>query len=130
MADNMILNNINGEYVKFYYTTNSILPQTLKRTGAIIIYDNKSFHNPINSYDTSYNSIYLGGELIMGGIGFGDIKSKEKAVTILGEWDDLKNTVDVNFKDLSNQIKHLLNTDIITNDKYKRNTGNYKNDSR
>jgi hypothetical protein len=112
MADNMILNNINGEYVKFYYTTNSILPQTLKRTGAIIIYDNKSFHNPINSYDTSYNSIYLGGELIMGGIGFGDIKSKEKAVTILGEWDDLKNTVDVNFKDLSNQIKHLLNTDI------------------
>lgn len=113
MADNTVLNNINGEYVKFYYTTNSILPQTLKRTGAIVIYDNKNFHKEkINSYDLSYNSIYLGGELIIGGIGFSDLTSREKAIEILGEWDGFKSYTESKFDELSYNIINALNVDI------------------
>ena len=113
MADNTVLNNINGEYVKFYYTTNSILPQTLKRTGAIVIYDNKNFHTEkINSYDLSYNSIYLGGELIIGGIGFSDLTSREKAIKILGEWDGFKTYTESKFDELSYSIINALNVDL------------------
>lgn len=113
MADNTVLNNINGEYVKFYYTTNSILPQTLKRTGAIVIYDNKNFHTEkINSYDLSYNSIYLGGELIIGGIGFSDLTSREKAIKILGEWDGFKTYTESKFDELSYSILNALNVDL------------------
>lgn len=109
----MVLNNINGEYVKFYYTTNSILPQTLKRTGAIVIYDNKNFHKEkINNYDLSYNSIYLGGELIIGGIGFSDLRSREQAIKILGEWDGFKASIDQNFNKLNEDIINALNVDL------------------
>ena len=36
LSDNLI--RINGEYVKFYATTNSALPNIMRNTGAMIIY--------------------------------------------------------------------------------------------
>ena len=52
---------INGQYVKFYVTTNATLPAILKNTGDAVV------HHDVN---TQYNSIWLGGELIAGGWGF------------------------------------------------------------
>lgn len=55
------LTNLEGEYIKFYVTTNSQLPQLLKNSGSMVIYQNQ---------ENNINSIYLGGELISCGYGF------------------------------------------------------------
>lgn len=53
--------NINGQYIKFFVTTNATLPAILKNSGSAVV------HHNVN---TDYNSIWLGGELIAGGWGF------------------------------------------------------------
>ena len=53
--------NINGQYIKFFVTTNATLPTILKNSGSAVV------HHDVN---TEYNSIWLGGELIAGGWGF------------------------------------------------------------
>lgn len=59
---------INGEYVKFYVTTNSKLYQLLANSGAAVIYHENS---------TKINYIYVGGELIASGYGVKDIDSRD-----------------------------------------------------
>jgi len=58
---NQQLLNINGQYIKFFVTTNATLPTILKNSGAAVVHHNKQ---------TEYNSIWIGGELIAGGWGF------------------------------------------------------------
>ena len=53
--------NINGQYIKFFVTTNATLPAILKNSGSAVV------HHDVN---TEYNSIWIGGELIAGGWGF------------------------------------------------------------
>ena len=79
---NNLLNNINGEYVKFYYTTNKVLPDLLKNTGALVVYNN------IEDKTTyTQNHIYLGGDLISTGIGFHDEAIKNNLIHINEIWD-------------------------------------------
>lgn len=55
----LTLNNINGQYIKFYFTTNPLLPELLKNTAAIIIlqeYANEVFtDNTFFSYSEDMN---------------------------------------------------------------------------
>lgn len=52
---------INGEYVKFYVTTNSSLPGLLKDTGGIVIYHDTA---------SQVNYSYMAGQVIASGYGF------------------------------------------------------------
>jgi len=61
MANNNFV-KINGEYVKFYATTNSSLPNVLKNTGALIVTKNED----------DRKSLYLANHFIASGIGFND----------------------------------------------------------
>ncbi len=88
--------NINGQYIKFFVTTNASLPAILKNSGSAVI------HHDVN---TEYNSIWIGGELIAGGWGFvkethdtleqiaGNYKSTISSI-ISKEKDDVKALVD------------------------------------
>lgn len=66
-------NNLNGEYVKFYTTTNKQLPELLKNSGSIIIYTDIN-----NDTNQQTNYIYFNGKLIASGIGFNNIDIKNK----------------------------------------------------
>lgn len=64
---------INGEYVKFYVTTNYKLPQLLANSGAAVIY---------HEAPTGLNYLYVGGELIASGYGFANMETRNK----LADW--------------------------------------------
>lgn len=53
---------INGEYVKFYATTNSALPNVLKNTGALVV----------TKDEDDRKSLYLANHFIASGMGFKD----------------------------------------------------------
>ena len=63
-SDNLI--KINGEYVRFYASTNSALPELMRNTGAMIVLQD-------NSYESYYRrSLYLANNFIAGGYGVKD----------------------------------------------------------
>ena len=64
--NNLILDNLNGEYVKFYATNNGALKTLLNNSGNIIIYQDTT--------QTGENRIYtyLGDVLLSSGVGFID----------------------------------------------------------
>ena len=66
--DNLI--KINGEYVRFYATTNSALPNIMRNTGALIVYQDNSY----NSYVR--RSLYLSNNFIACGYGVSDEESR------------------------------------------------------
>ena len=61
LSDNLI--RINGEYVKFYATTNSALPNIMRNTGAMIIYQDNSYSSYMR------RSLYLANNFIASGYG-------------------------------------------------------------
>lgn len=74
----MNLEQLNGSYLKFYFTENKNLPILLKNDGAIVILveyiDNSNYNNTIISSEnvsteTPMYSIWIGGEKIMSGYG-------------------------------------------------------------
>ena len=58
---------INNEYVKFYATTNSALPEILKNTGALIVVQDNSKTDENGSY---IRSLWLANNFIAEGHGF------------------------------------------------------------
>lgn len=82
---------INGEYVKFYVTTNSQLHKLLANSGAAVIYHEST---------TGINYLYVGGELIASGYGFESIEIRDK----LDEWAREK---DKTIKDLHDEDSAL-----------------------
>ena len=67
--------NINGEYVKFYFTANPNLPQLLKNTGCIVILLNYSSTPKEGTLKPSGKSekifsMWIAGEKIFEGLGF------------------------------------------------------------
>lgn len=65
--NNLILDNLNGEYVKFYATNNGALKTLLNNSGNIIIYQDSQNENRIYTY--------LGDVLLSSGVGFVDEQS-------------------------------------------------------
>lgn len=89
---------INGEYVKFYVTTNSQLHKLLANSGAAVIYHEST---------TGTNYLYVGGELIASGYGFESIEIRD----ILHDWaleknDRIKSLEDKD-AELDQQIKDV-----------------------
>jgi len=92
--------NINGEYIKFYVTTNDKLSKLLANSGAAIIY-----HNTKNKL----NYIYVGGQLIASGYGF-DINDHDKLKELLEKYYlEIKDIIDnkkiqTSYNNLSNYV--------------------------
>lgn len=89
------LNNLNGKYLKFYFTENENLPILLKNTGSLTIVNSKDDNNK------DYFSIYVADQLITQGIGLSiDVKKfvddlyKEYADKIGGIEQDIDNIKD------------------------------------
>lgn len=72
--NNIILDNLNGEYVKFYATNNGALKTLLNNSGNIIIY--QDFRND----GTNRIYTYLGDVLLSSGVGFTDETSYENFI--------------------------------------------------
>ena len=64
--NNIILDNLNGEYVKFYATNNGALKTLLNNSGNIIIYQDTTQNGENRIYT------YLGDVLLSSGVGFTD----------------------------------------------------------
>lgn len=64
--NNIILDNLNGEYVKFYATNNGALKTLLNNSGNIIIYQDTTQNGENRIYT------YLGDVLLSSGVGFID----------------------------------------------------------
>ena len=63
---------VNGEYVKFYVTTNSTMPRVLRNTGALTV-----VHHEADSYnDEQYNEMYLGNNFLASGYGVSSVQAK------------------------------------------------------
>ena len=118
MANISNLKTINGEYVKFYITTNSQLPNLLKNTGSVVIYSDSdlSNKNTYNGYPYSYsnNYIYLAGELIASGWGASTKEIRDKLENIAYVWDSTYSYMYDSYTYMLTAYSYLLNK--ITND--------------
>lgn len=84
--NNIILDNLNGEYVKFYATNNGALKTLLNNSGNIIIYQDTTQNGENRIYT------YLGDVLLSSGVGFTDeysykafMDAAQNAYTLLDE---------------------------------------------
>lgn len=104
--------NINGEYVKFYITTNSNIPAILKNSGSIVIYNDKNNLLSNQLLNTSYalNYIYIGNEIIASGFGLSSIELRNKAEQIAVNYDDRQLYIDSYIDKFSYDITYLENT--------------------
>lgn len=105
MGNNINNINLNGEYVKFYYTTNKVLPDLLKNTGALVVYNNIE-----EGTDKPQNYIYLGGELLSSGIGFHDEDIKNNLININDEYYIRMAYNEGQITDIYNKIKKIDST--------------------
>ena len=82
---------LNGEYVKFYTTSNEMLPELYKNSGALVVY---------SDLNENRNYIYLGGELLASGYGVNSIETRNKLETVASYYDAtvsyLNNKIDKN----------------------------------
>lgn len=107
MENNLL--NVNGEYVKFYVTTNSNIPYILKNSGSIVIYHDKNnvLSNGLISSSYSLNYIYLGNEVIASGYGLSNIDLRNKSEEIALNYDERQSYIDNRFAYIDNDFNFL-----------------------
>lgn len=107
MENNLL--NVNGEYVKFYVTTNSNIPYILKNSGSIVIYHDKNnvLSNGLISSSYSLNYIYLGNEIIASGYGLSNIDLRNKSEEIALNYDERQSYIDNKFAYIDNDLDYL-----------------------
>lgn len=103
-SKNYTLSKINGQYVKFYVTTNGLLPEFLKDTGSVVIE---------HSIGENMNYMWLGGEHIASGYGLKSLDERNNSSY-------LANSYNVIIKSLNSSIDNAYNTAV---DVYKDITG-------
>ena len=115
MENNLL--NINGEYVKFYITTNSNIPYILKNSGSIVIYHDKNnaLSNGLIPFSYSLNYIYLGNEIIASGYGLSNIDLRNKSEEIAVNYDERQNEINTYFSEVKNDISYLYNNILTYN---------------
>lgn len=115
MENNLL--NINGEYVKFYITTNSNIPYILKNSGSIVIYHDKNnaLSNGLIPFSYSLNYIYLGNEIIASGYGLSNIDLRNKSEEIAVNYDERQNEINTYFSEVKNDILYLYNNILTYN---------------
>lgn len=108
--NNLILDNLNGEYVKFYATNNGALKTLLNNSGNIIIYQD------FRSDGTNRIYTYLGDVLLSSGVGFTDELSYEN---FINEYKNRNIQIDDNTESI-NRINEIikLNQESIENLSY------------
>lgn len=87
---------INDEYVKFYATTNSALPNILKNTGALIVVQD---NNSIDELNDHIRSIYIAKNFVAEGHGF-------SAYTVRDYYDELA-TYDGDYRRLDKKLNNI-----------------------
>lgn len=97
---------INNEYVKFYATTNSSLPEILRNTGALIVVQNGNENN-LNEDGDLLRSLYLANNFIAEGHGF-------SAYSVRDYYDSYA-SIDANGKRQLTNILDKLNKGITDN---------------
>ena len=115
MENNLL--NINGEYVKFYITTNSNIPYILKNSGSIVIYHDKNnaLSNELIPFSYSLNYIYLGNEIIASGYGLSNIDLRNKSEEIAINYDERQNEINTYFSEVKDDISYLYNNILTYN---------------
>lgn len=115
MENNLL--NINGEYVKFYITTNSNIPYILKNSGSIVIYHDKNnaLSNGLIPFSYSLNYIYLGNEIIASGYGLSNIDLRNKSEEIAVNYDERQNEINTYFSEVKDDISYLYNNILTYN---------------
>lgn len=107
---------LNGEYVKFFTTSNKILPNIYKNSGAIIIYSELDKNNSSNNR----NYIYLGGEMIASGYGSNSSDTRDKLENISVNYDNDINNINKSLtylnKSINDTFSYFENNVILKND--------------
>ena len=88
---------LNGEYVKFYCSENTYMPQILKNTGSMIIVHKSSYDN-----NYTYNELWLGDNFIATGHGFGNKDIKEVFDLYGNSYEGYNSYLDYKFDELQN----------------------------
>ena len=93
--------NINGEYIKFYATTNSNIPELLKDSGAMVWYQDEA---------KGKNYLIINNNVIASGFGFNTADNLNNLTYIATTYNDIYNYLDSAYAYISNSLYNNVNT--------------------
>ena len=115
------ITKLNGQYVKFYCSTNTKMPAILRNTGSVVI-----VHKNAENNEYSYNEFWLGDNFIATGYGFGSFDIKQvldKYGSAYGYFDSL---LDYKFDEAYNAYNSSIDhSDNLYNDIVENFVNNY-----